>query len=216
MELAKALVGFQAIVPVIPKNKTAKIKTKTGSDYSYSYADLADIWEAIRQPLKDNNLAVLQCLVGGSTGWTGINTIVIHESGEKFEGMVEMPTQGKTAQEVGSLITYYKRYALGAALGISTEDDDDGKAGNEKPTASRMTTKDTDQDDSETLARAKKLINKTLETNGYDTAVAKIAFITSVTNHAVIDNLDEADLVMDALENEAMNNELREYPEGVA
>lgn len=128
--LAKALVKFQSEVPVIPKNRTAKIPTRNGGSYEYTYADLGDIWAAIRQPLKDNGLAVTQGLKGGSDGYIGIETTIWHDSGETYATTVEAPATGKTTQEVGSLTTYYKRYALGAVLGISTEDDDDGKAGN--------------------------------------------------------------------------------------
>lgn len=130
--LAKALVKFQGDVPVIPKNRTAKIKTKTGMEYSYSYADLADIWEAIRQPLASNGLAVTQFLKSSDTT-DFIVTKVWHESGETDSEYFALPTNGKTPQEVGSVITYYKRYTLGAALGISTEEDDDGKSGNKAP-----------------------------------------------------------------------------------
>lgn len=130
--LAPALVKFQSDVPTIAKNQTAQIAMKNGGSYSYKYADLSDIWEAIRKPLKDNGLAVTQFLVGGSDGHTGIKTTIWHESGESVSETVDVPTGNKTAQEVGSQITYYKRYALGASLGISTEEDDDGKAGNSK------------------------------------------------------------------------------------
>jgi len=45
--LAGALAAAQAEYPVVPKNRTAKVKTKLGGDYSYSYADLADILKLI-------------------------------------------------------------------------------------------------------------------------------------------------------------------------
>lgn len=134
-ELAKALVAFQKTVPTVGKTRTARIPTKNGGEYTYKYADLADIQEAIKEPLSQNGLAVTQFLIGGSDGYTGIQTIIWHESGQSISGTTEVPTDGKTAQEAGSLFTYYKRYALGAALGISTEDDDDGQAGNSKPQA---------------------------------------------------------------------------------
>lgn len=130
--LASALVKFQSVVPVIPKNQTAKIPMKSGGSYSYNYADLADIWEAIRKPLKDNGLAVTQMLK--STDTTDfIVTKIWFENGETEKEEFAIPTGGKSPQEVGSVITYYKRYALGAALGISTEEDDDGASGNSKP-----------------------------------------------------------------------------------
>jgi len=136
-QLAAALVAFQGEVPVIPKNRTAKIPTKAGSSYTYKFADLADMWEAIRVPLHRNGLAVTQTLLGGSTGWTTIRTKVWHQSGQTDAGEVEVPTGGRTPQEVGSLLTYYKRYALSAALGISTDDDDDGNGASQAKVAEK-------------------------------------------------------------------------------
>ena len=128
-KLARALVMFQGVVPVIPKNRTAKIPTKSGGSYSYQYADLSDIWDAIRSPLRDNGLAVTQQLCGpnGSPD-VGITTTIWHESGQHDTSTIYVSAKDKTPQEVGSLLSYFKRYALAAALGISTDQDDDGAA----------------------------------------------------------------------------------------
>lgn len=124
-KLAEALVAFQAVVPPISKNRTAHISTRGGGTFTYRYADLGDIWDAIRGPLTAHGLAVTQSLSGGHSGWTGITTTVWHKSGQSISSTVYMPTLDRTPQEVGSMITYYKRYALAAILGISTEEDDD-------------------------------------------------------------------------------------------
>lgn len=133
--LAAALVRFQAQVPTIPKNNTAKIPMKGGGSYSYKYADLSDVWEAIRKPLSDNGLAVTQPLITVSQGCLGIKTKIWHVSGETDESVFEFPVAGKSPQEVGSAITYYKRYALSAALGLDIDDDDDGAAATHRPQA---------------------------------------------------------------------------------
>lgn len=131
--LAAALVAFQGMVPAIPKNRTAKMGT-----YSYRYADLADMWDAIREPLHTNGLAVTQPLVAASTaGLMAIKTIIWHTSGQKEEEVFEFPAAGRTAQEIGSQITYMRRYALGSALGLSTDDDDDGNAASRAKTEPR-------------------------------------------------------------------------------
>jgi hypothetical protein len=170
--LASALIKFQSEVPVIPKNKTAKIKTKAGYDYSYNYADLADIWEAIRQPLKDNGLAVTQFLKSSDTT-DFIVTKIWFNNGETESEEFALPTSGKTPQEVGSVITYYKRYALGAALGISTEEDDDAKSGNTKPEPKKTPVKTTYKSPQEDNIRS---MGKSL---GYSDAImdAKISTI---------------------------------------
>jgi hypothetical protein len=127
-DLAAALVAFQASAPSINKGRTALIPTKSGGSYSYKYADLSDIWDSIRQPLKDNGLAVTQSLTGGSSGFMGIRTTVWHKSGQCTGDTVELAINGRTPQEVGSQVTYFKRYALSALLGLSTDEDDDGAA----------------------------------------------------------------------------------------
>lgn len=127
-DLAAALVAFQASAPSINKGRTAMIETKSGGSYSYTYADLSDIWESIREPLKASGLAVTQALTGGSDGYMGIRTTVWHESGQCVSDTVQIAVTSRTPQEVGSQITYFKRYALSAVLGLSTEDDDDGAA----------------------------------------------------------------------------------------
>ncbi|MCH9731647.1 MAG: ERF family protein [Actinomycetia bacterium] len=132
-ELAAALVGFQAEAPTINKGRTALIPTKSGGSYSYKYADLSDIWDAIRPPLAAHGLAVTQSLTGGSSGYMGIRTTVWHTSGQHISDTVELAINARTPQEVGSQVTYFKRYALSALLGLSTEDDDDGAAASRKP-----------------------------------------------------------------------------------
>lgn len=129
-DLAAALVAFQGSAPTINKGRTADM-----GSYSYKYADLADVWDAIREPLKTNGLAVTQSLTGGSTGFMGITTTVWHKSGQNFSETVEMAVGRSTPQQVGSHITYFKRYALSAALGLSTEEDDDGAAASRRSAA---------------------------------------------------------------------------------
>lgn len=122
-ELAAALVAFQASAPTINKGRTADM-----GQYSYKYADLTDIWDSIRPALKENGLAVTQSLTGGANGFMGIRTTVWHKSGQSISDTVELEVGRRTPQQVGSQVTYFKRYALSAVLGLVTEDDDDGAA----------------------------------------------------------------------------------------
>ncbi len=121
-KLAAALVKFQGSISNVEKTQEAG----TGS-YAYTYADLGAIWDAIRKPLTEAELAVTQFLqTRDDRHW--IDTTVWHTSGQRITSSLELPLEGKKPQDAGSLITYYKRYTLGAALGIATEEDDDGKA----------------------------------------------------------------------------------------
>ena len=91
-ELAAALVAFQASAPSINKRRTALIPTKAGGSYSYKYADLSDIKDSIRESLAACGLAVTQSLVGGSSGFMGIRTILWHETGQCLETWLNSPS----------------------------------------------------------------------------------------------------------------------------
>lgn len=130
-ELAKALATFQATVPPIVKSKTAR-----AGSYSYTYADLGAILDVIRDVAQENGLSVAQDVTGDSHG-VSVSTRVLHTSGQWMEsGPLFLPAEG-TAQAFGSAITYARRYALCAALGIVADDDDDGKASEPARGASR-------------------------------------------------------------------------------
>jgi hypothetical protein len=120
-ELAGALSKAQGAFPRVTKGKTADAVT-----YSYSYADLADILEAVRKPLSDNGLAIIQPpVVAGED--VVLVTRLLHASGQWIESTFPVDMFEKP-QETGSALTYARRYAASALLGIAAEEDDDGKA----------------------------------------------------------------------------------------
>src|SRR3990167_8490410 len=112
-------------MPVIPKGHKAKIKTKTGADYEYSYADLPDIIDAVRPVLAAEGLSVGQSVDPLGDELLGVVTRVYHKAGhvESF-GPTPMPAAGDP-RTVGSAITYARRYSLSAALGIASDEDTD-------------------------------------------------------------------------------------------
>jgi hypothetical protein len=128
-ELATALAEAQGEFPVIGKAQTAKL-----GSYSYRYADLSDLLSAVRPVLAKHGLAVSQPLQSGAA--LILETILLHKSGQWLSSAYQVERHDKP-QEQGSAITYARRYALAALLGIAAEeDDDDGKAAQEaKPAA---------------------------------------------------------------------------------
>ena len=121
-ELFTALSNFQATAPVIERSEKVEV-----GKYSYKFAPLPKIVEEIRPHLKKNGLGFTQMLTSYS-GRSGIKTIIFHESGEYISENVELPINtGATAQQHGSAISYFRRYALTAALGIVTDDDIDAQ-----------------------------------------------------------------------------------------
>lgn len=131
----EAFAKAQAEFPAIHKDKTAKIKTKAGGEFSYSYADLPTILEAVNPILQKHNLAVGQSVVS-INGGVGVETRIYHTGGhvERF-GPLYLPG-GDDARSAGSSVTYSRRYSLCAALGIATDEDNDGATASPKPARS--------------------------------------------------------------------------------
>lgn len=96
------------------------------------YADLAAVWDACRAPLSKHGIAVLQppCATGPSVT---VTTLMVHKSGEWIESDLTMTAGQNTPQGIGSCITYARRYALQAMVGIAPEDDDGNAASTPGP-----------------------------------------------------------------------------------
>lgn len=131
-ELAAALAAFQAEAPTVSKGKTAKVPTKSGGSYSYTYANLADVVEAAYPLLSKHGLS-FSCVPRTTERGYELAGILLHSSGESLEG--SLPLSGNTPQELGSALTYMRRYLLGAMTGLVTDDDDDGAAASRRPQA---------------------------------------------------------------------------------
>ena len=118
--LAISLCKFQSEVEKIKK-------TETNPFFKSKYASLADILNAIRQPLLENDLSFVQF----PKGLYGLETMLMHSSGEWLSESYTMEPSKKDPQGAGSVITYQRRYALGAILGLNIDEDDDGNSGSQ-------------------------------------------------------------------------------------
>ena len=105
------------------KNCTGKVSgtNKAGKyyEYEYKYADYGALLAVALPPLHANGIVLLQPPCGGKLETR------LELAGQFYEGDYELPTNC-TPQQMGSAISYGKRYSLAAMLGISAEDDDDG------------------------------------------------------------------------------------------
>lgn len=113
--LAKALGQFHSEVNPVKKDSENPF-------FRSKYAPLENIIEEIKIPLKNSKLSYTQF----PTGNNSLVTILMHESGEYIESTMQMSPKENTPQGQGSAITYMRRYALSAILGLATEEDDDG------------------------------------------------------------------------------------------
>lgn len=88
-----------------------------------TYATLGNVWDAIRKPLSDNGLCIMQwprTVEGG----VEVETELLHETGQFMRDTLWLPCPQMTVHTVGSTITYGRRYALMSIVGIAPEDDD--------------------------------------------------------------------------------------------
>jgi len=116
LSLAQGTMGF------------AKMDTMNPFFHS-KYADMGAVISAIKQPFKDNGLSVIQPISGDGATVT-ITTVLMHSSGEWISTEITMPyseVKGKTlVQELGSIITYLRRYSLASMTGVYSDQDTDG------------------------------------------------------------------------------------------
>ncbi len=136
MKLYEALAKAQKEFPKIPRNRTAKVRMKSGGEYSYNYADLGDVVNAVLPILHSNGLLYYQ-FGEVSAGRNKLVTCIAHqETSDKLQSEFLLP-DSNDPQATGADITYFRRYALCAALGIVTEDDTDAQGGKQKAGAQK-------------------------------------------------------------------------------
>lgn len=105
--------------------------SKSKQGYDYKYADLAQCINVAKEPLSKNGLAVSQMLSQSQNNKCTLITILTHSSGQYMMSefvLVDALLAGRAAknpaQLLGSAITYQRRYAYAAIVGMAQEDDD--------------------------------------------------------------------------------------------
>ena len=124
--LASALAQLQANLPRITKGETAVVPTKTGGSYKYTYAGLAHVSDTILKALGKLGMSWVTRPTLNEQREFVLAYRLLHISGDSIEG--EWPLQKGTPQEMGSAITYARRYTLCAVTGVAPDDDDDDGA----------------------------------------------------------------------------------------
>lgn len=120
--LSKALAAAQAEMPVVPfDSKNPFLNNR--------YASLGSVISVTRPVLAKHGLSISQLPIS-NTGFIGVETALIHESGEWISEAFFLPLgdeKGKSmAQVAGSIITYLRRYSWSSFCGIYADEDTDG------------------------------------------------------------------------------------------
>ena len=115
---------FAALVKAIAETTDVHADA-TNPFHRNKYATLQAHLKTIKPIFAKHGLAIIQLPSSGYEKEVGVCTIIIHESGESIQHSVHVPAgDNMTGQQAGALISYLRRYALAAAAGIATEDDD--------------------------------------------------------------------------------------------
>lgn len=126
--LVAALARAQATMPTIPKSHT-------NPHFGSKYADIADVLAVVRPALAAHGIAIVQPVEIDDTGHAYLVTRLLHGT-EQLESRVPLQIDQK-AQDLGSRLTYLRRYTLAALVGVAAEDDDDGHAASNAPPRTR-------------------------------------------------------------------------------
>ena len=172
----------------------AAVKNSTNPHLKNHYADLSSLMDAIKKPMADNGLAVFQPVssMEGDLPGAIVETYIMHTSGQWMMSSFSMVSNDRKPQAIGATITYARRYALGAMLGMVAEEDDDGNSGSgttgprqsaprptpqsqPKPQSAPAKTEPAAEADNDTEV-ARQLRNKLMELTGTDMTVIKQYF----------------------------------------
>lgn len=203
--IAAALVAAQAELTNAPK----ETKGQVGSATRF-YTDLPTLTDHVRGPLAKHELAYVQFPCNTMQGHVGLCTRLLHSSGEWLEEEYSMPA-GSGAQGAGSALTYARRYALMAVLGIAADDDDGAAATTSQPKASKRSTGTTAPDQPRSNGHDKAItasqltkLGASFTDNRIKDRDARLAYVEGIVGHPVTSSKDltanEAGRVIDALE----------------
>ena len=130
----------------------AAAKDSVNPHFKNRYADIAAVWAAIRPAMAKHGISVTQWPVHAEDGRLHIVTRLAH-AGEWIRAHFSIPVTKQDPQGYGSSITYARRFALAAAVGVVADEDDDGNAASARP-AARQEPKPEPAKPAETLADA--------------------------------------------------------------
>ena len=155
MELATALSAAQG--EIVNPEKNAVNPYFSNANKTARYADLAEVLKVVRPAFSKNGLSFIQ-LPSIAENSASVETVLMHKSGQFISEIISSPVPPKkdketgavlplTAQSIGSVITYLRRYAIAAFAGVAQEDDDGNAATGVKVEDKKEVTSEPKQDD---------------------------------------------------------------------
>lgn len=124
--LYAALAKAQGAMSNPIKNREVSVKSDRGA-YKFAYATLDAILDGIRAPLASNGLSFTQTLERTPEGMVMCMRL-FHSGGGVLHTCMPIDAKAQKMQELGSLITFARRYQIAAFFGLAAEEDDDANA----------------------------------------------------------------------------------------
>jgi phosphomevalonate kinase len=116
-QIAEALVAAQ-------KEIRFAVKDSTNPHYKSKYANINSVIDAVKAPLNNNGIAILQSLSPSDDNKLHLTTRLLHSSGEWIEDTAVCPIQKQDPQGLGSAISYIRRYSISSLCALYADDDD--------------------------------------------------------------------------------------------
>ena len=133
MNHSESIANLAKALSIVQGKLTYAAKDSANPFFKSKYADLESVWDSCRTLLSDNGLSVIQFPGEYFDGTMSLTTILAHASGEYISKEMSVPVTKPDAQGAGSALTYMRRYALAAVVGVVQADDDGNAASSPKP-----------------------------------------------------------------------------------
>lgn len=129
---SESIANLALALSIVQGKMSHAVKDSANPFFKSKYADLESVWDACRSLLAENGLAIMQFpgLYTEMDKSMSLTTIISHKSGEYISQEMSVPVTKADAQGAGSAITYMRRYALAAVVGVVQADDDGNAASN--------------------------------------------------------------------------------------
>ena len=136
---SESIAKLATALSIVQGKLTHAKKDSANPFFKSKYADLESVWDACRDLLAANGLSIMQFPGEFIDGTMSLTTIIAHNSGEFIEEQMSVPVTKPDAQGAGSCLTYMRRYALAAVVGVVQADDDANAAVQSKSSNSMKT-----------------------------------------------------------------------------
>jgi hypothetical protein len=130
MMQSESIANLAKALSIVQGKLTYAVKDSANPFFKSKYADLESVWDACRSLLAENGLCVMQFPGEFIDGCMSLNTILSHSSGEWISQEMSMPVTKADAHGCMAILSYMRRGALSAVVGVVQADDDGNTASN--------------------------------------------------------------------------------------